>query len=294
MLSFGELSLDPVQLSVREEDSGLRFLSERLSLAELENKLLSLEGIPESLRQSLEALSPQGYLSSASIIFSEDNQNNLHWLVEGNLDSISAQSFRGAPKVENLSGYFLVDSMGGEILIDSSNTNLHFDSLFTEAIFNEELRGQVGWRIDADAGTLDIYSGPLSSINQGAQGVAQFHMLTALSRGAFPSEFTLIAGLSGGSADRWPQYLPQLGKGSLWNWFDRSEVQGDLLETGFIYRGGFGAAQQKTYQLIGDVQNGNLKFASGWPNIEDMAGRLWLSDTDFYLLSDQASLVIWT
>lgn len=291
-LSYGEQSLGPLQLSTRRDEAGLRFLTEGIALEELEQKIIDLEIIPQSLKETIQILSPRGDLASASILFSEDNQQNLRWLLEGNLESVSAESYRGAPKVENLSGYFVMDRSGGQLLIDSTDTSIHFNKLFQQEIFNQSLRGQVGWRIDSSAGELSVYSGPITSTNQNSQGVAQFHLSTALSRGAFPSNFTMINGMRDGNASQWPQYVPTLSGEALIQWLENSKLEGALPQAGFIYRGtiGLGAENIKTVQLAGEASNAKLTFAPGWPEMTGLDSKFWLSDRRFYSFTEESSL----
>tara|TARA_B110000483_G_scaffold226488_1_gene287248 strand:+ start:65678 stop:69622 length:3945 start_codon:yes stop_codon:yes gene_type:complete len=291
-LIYGEQSMGLLQLSTRRDEAGVRFLTESIALEEIDQKIANLEIIPQSLKEAIKTLSPRGNLASASVLFSEDSQQNLRWLLEGNLDSVFVESYRGAPKIENLSGYFVMDSGSGELLIDSSDTSIHFNKLFQQEIFNQSLRGQVGWQIDSSAGELGVYSGPITSSDQNSQSVTQFHLSTALSSGDFPSNFTLITGVRDGNGLQWPQYLPTLGGETLIQWFENSNLEGALPEAGFIYRGtiGLGAENIKTVQLAGEAINAKLTFAPGWPEMTELNSKFWLSDRKFYSLTEQSRL----
>lgn len=291
-MTLAEQRLDLMGLSMQTQGGGIRILSESVGLDDLVERLLNLEFVSEDLRQILTTLEPRGDLAAASLSLL-DTAEGYNWFVDGNLQAAYFQSYSGAPRIENLNAYFRVDQDGGEVLIDSVDTGVHFDRLFAQKMFNRELQGQVGWKLKRENGELHVYSNAISSTNEyGAEGVSQFHLVTPISRGGFASDFTLITGLKNGSADLWPLYLPTNVNDSLVQWFGESGISGELPEVGFIYRGKIrsGSEYPKTYQLMGDLDEGELQFASGWPQIEELNSRFGLSDRKFYNYSPISQL----
>lgn len=291
-VTLADQQLDLMGLSMQTQGEGVRFLSESIALDDLVQRLLNLDFTSEQLTQTLSSLEPRGDLAAASLSLL-DTDDGYRWFVDGNLQSAYLQSYRGAPRLENLNAYFRFDVDGGEVLIDSVDTSVHFDRLFSQKMFNRKLQGQVGWKLQPENGELHVYSNAINSTNEyGAEGVSQFHLVTPISRGDFASDFTLITGMKNGTADLWPLYLPNNGNDSLIQWFGESGISGELPEVGFIYRGKIRAGSEypKTYQLIGDLDEGDLLFAADWPRVEAINSRFGLSDRKFYNYSPISQL----
>jgi uncharacterized protein (TIGR02099 family) len=276
--------INNIGLSLQTQGDGVRILSERIAMEDLTQQIQDLGLASEGLSQALTNLAPRGDITSASLLLLDDEQG-YRWLVEGNLESSYTQSYGGVPRLENLSGHFFINEEGGEFLIESVDASVHFERLFQQKIFNRSLQGQVGWRLARDRGELHVYSDAIQSTNEyGAEGVTQFHLITPINRGDFYSDLTLISGMKNGSANLWPLYLPTLSGDSLRNWLEQSGVSGEVPEIGFIYRGFIreGSEYPKTVQLIGDLMEGELEFAPGWPPMREVKARFGLSDRRFY------------
>lgn len=283
-MAFADQNLEGIDLSLQSQTQGLRILSEQIALTDLTQRALSIGFASDNLVDMIERLNPRGDLTSAALNLYRHG-SNYRWSVEGNLESVYSQSYGGIPRLENLKSYFFADQDGGEFLIDSIDTSVHFDRLFNQKIFNRQLQGQVGWRLNRDSGELHVYSSDIDSTNEfGAQGISRFHLITPIVSGDFASDFTLVSGLKNGSASYWPLYLPSEGNDRLIQWFEDSAIEGDLSQVGFIYRGYIRNSPEypKTVQLMGDLKNAELEFAPGWPRLSNLDSRFGLSDRLFY------------
>ena len=296
-LSVGDILLDPMQLSMRKEGNGLRLLSERIAVSELSEKILGTGLFSESINEIFDSLAPSGFLSSISVLVSEGSQNQLQWQIEGNLEGVSTQAWRGVPRFENISGYVIADIDGGELLIEASNANLHFERLFSEGLLNEELRGQVGWDIDLDAGLAHIRSGPIqlslpSESGQVADVSAQFYYSTGLKRDSRPNDLMLSIGMQNGDLSQWRKLVPLSAGENLQNWFIDSDAEGVLPEIGFLYRrnSGIGIPTREAMQLRGSIEQLGLNFASDWPRIENASTNIGIANDRFYSYSDEIQI----
>ena len=296
-LSVEDILLDPMHFSMRKEANGIRLLSERIAVAELSEKVLGTGLFSESTNELFDTLAPSGFLSSISVLFSENSQNKLEWQIEGNLEGVSTQAREGVPRFGNISGYFIADIDSGELLIDASNANIHFERIFSEGLLNEELRGQVGWDIDYDAGLAHIRSSLIqlslpSENGQLADVSAQFYYSTGLKKDSRPNDLMLSLGMQNGDLSQWRKLVPLSASENLRNWFIESDAEGVLPEVGFLFRrnSGVDIPTHEAIQLIGSFEQLGLNFASDWPRIENASADFGITNRRFYSYSDKVQI----
>ena len=193
--------------------------------------------------------------------------------------------------LKGVDGYIQADMNGGDIYFDSERFELGFPSLFAQSWLMKRTEGAVSWRINED--DIEVYS----------EGLRLTQLDDSLVYGDFflrlnsPEEEDYL-GLSLGMQDinfkNASDFVPVhiVGEG-LTSWLDKSLVSGVVSEGIYV---GYGSIEDDspensfTSSIFLKTRQGELSFAEGWPNLQDLDAEINLQNSELEIITQRAQI----
>ncbi len=256
------------------------------------NYLLSELGLmPTQAQEILATLDPSGWLRDVSLLVpSEATDQTPHILAR--LDKVKISAWEGAPGAAGLSGSVVTDLESGVVSLDSSDFSLDFPRLYHQPLGFDSAIGTVVWNISKHAVTLQSGALRLHGPSGNANGYFDLNIPLPKRDDHYP-QMNLVIGLQDTSAKFKNQFIPYTVGEELVAWLDKSIKQGDVRDGAFIYRGSIaaGADLERSIQLYFDVVNGTVDYDSGWPQVSQVAGDIFVDDKNVQVEASNASML---
>lgn len=191
-----------------------------------------------------------------------------------------AQPLPRVPWFENLSGEARITRAGGELRVRSQRSTLGFPGIFAEpAIPLDSLRAQASWSIeesDEAVAGVAVRIEELRFANADAAGVVSGSYRTG---GNGPGIVDLQGRLERADATRAARYLPLQIDAPVRAWVEDAILAGRSGDARFRLRGDlddfpYRNPEQGEFSITAQVDDGVLRYAPGWPQIERFQGTL--------------------
>ncbi|AWF82417.1 TIGR02099 family protein [Microbulbifer sp. A4B17] len=302
-IDWQDLQMPPLNLQVSSDQEGLALMADVVDLAGwsgILNRLSLLEGAAD---EWLRALKPSGQLHRVRLRAGADQQLE----ISANLKDISVEAFRGAPAIDQLSGYLRVEGTNGRVELDGTPLGAHFPSLYKNAFGFEQASGTIAWSVNKELNEVSVFSGPLMLDGELGQVGGQFMLSLPFYAQTRPADLVLSLSLKDTGVVTQEELVPFVVSDDLRKWLKTGlgkDNQGRVESAAFIYRGSsyrkdgkdealrlLGAhAKRRTIQLALDFSNASLDYASDWPGVRSVDGRLLLDDDTVRVNADRAKL----
>ncbi len=262
-----------------------------IELAPAKYLLSELGLMPARAQEVLDTLDPSGWLRDVSLLVpNEESDQPLHILAR--LDKVEISAWQGAPGGSGVSGSVVTDLESGVVSLDSNGFSLNFPKLYHEPLRFDSAKGIVVWNISKQAVTVQSSALRLHGPSGNASGYFDLNIPLQKSANQDP-QMNLVIGLQDTSAKFKNQFIPYTVGEALLAWLDKSIKQGDVRDGAFIYRGSIaaGADRERSIQLYFDVVNGVVNFDSGWPQVSQVAGDIFIDDENVHVAASSASML---
>lgn len=280
---WGDLQIEPLNINFLQRvgakwGTGSLTVSQ-INLGLLDDVLAKTKLAPEAVLTAAQQLQPTGNLRNLHLELSLENQKP-EVRLSANLDDISVASWRGAPAARQVNGYLEVANTEGFVLLDSPNgMGLYYPQVFDEFMEHSSLKGQVNWRWDADNSAVKVVSGPLEMGGEEGWGRAFLYLDLPVGQPELKPQMYLSVGVKDTHGKYRNRYLPKTLNKGLLSWLDSAIGDVRVPEVGFIWRGplvngnGNGnsnSGSPRSIQLYLRTEQGELKFQSNWPALEQL------------------------
>lgn len=284
--AMGEHQIADVNLAVTSSGfkKPLQIHMDKLDLGRLPLMLRSSGVLGEGkLREVLMTLNPRGYLRNVQVTL--PIQQPKEWLLRANLEQVGVSAWSGVPGLVGVDGYLQAGQKSGFIDIDSRQYfSMHYATAYNAPMEYDRAKGQVAWHLQPENNQIYVNSGQLE-FQQGAE-IAHGYMWLALpwQRNTGDIDLYLQIGARQLNVSRYSKYTPKLLPPSLLDWLEQSigpQNTGVATEVGFVYRGTLNTKNPmaRSQQLYLDLQDTELNYHPGWPALNQVDGRLLISDT---------------
>lgn len=172
--------------------------------------------------------------------------------------------------------------------VESRRLMFQLPTMFNDVWAYDRINGRVSVDLDVTQGLLlTLSSGVILAESEAVTGHAQFSLFTKKNSGEDTvSDLELMVGVSRGDIRKKAIYLPTAPavKDSLRNlmtWLDGAIVDGTAVNSGLIYRGSVlpsSAPNDRTFQMVFNVENGTLRFDPQWPVLDSLNGHVLIGD----------------
>lgn len=289
-LQWGEQALDFSRLMATADPAAphlLQFAMPELQLAPLRDALRAGATLSEREITALEQLAPSGALRNVRLAVPTSPDHADLFRLRAELGDVAVGAWQGAPGAIGVNGYIDAGRRSGTVDLDAPGLQLAFPHVYREPLRFDRVRGQVGWRLEADRAFVD--SGPLQADSDAGRATALFALDLPNDHAEAPL-MTLLVGLRESGAQYRNRFIPYTLSPHLLEWLDASVEAGRVPLGGFVYRGSLVGAEylERTVQLYLDVRDARLRYQPDWPLLEDIRAAVWVDDDNLLVQSPSA------
>jgi uncharacterized protein (TIGR02099 family) len=226
------------------------------------------ESSVSKIKDLLSSLNPKGGINDlyVSLDLNEPNKTKLF----ARLDAVSTGVWRNTPAFEGVSGYLESNLMSGFIVVDANQFSLFPNKTYSEPIAATIATGVVHWTHNSRDKELVVFGHDLSL--QGEYGDVKGHFLleSNWSSANKSNHLNLQLGLKNSKASFHSQLVPRTLPDNLLAWMETAITEGELVNTGVLYSGGFAKGSPRSIQVFVDVERGQLEFDKNWPAVKQL------------------------
>ncbi len=235
---------------------------------------LAEQGMPDDqpLVKSLQIYHPQGRLKDIAFSLSLNDQQ---FAFDGRFEGFSIEGSEVLPRIKNISGQVNVTHLGGTAVLDTHDAQFAYQDLFRAPLDISELSGQLQWQKQPQHWQIKTHDLMLTT-----PLLATYNRLTMTIPVEGPVFMDLATRFKGvGDIHNAPVYFPvSIMDESVVNWLDQAFIagtipQGELSVYGDLADFPFAGAEG-VFQVLYDMQDTELHFAPGWPNLTDMQAKI--------------------
>lgn len=239
------------------------------------------------IKELLTSLNPQGAVNDLYV--SIDINEPIETKLFAKLDQVTTSVWKNVPAFGQVSGYVESDLTNGFIVIDARQFSLFPAKTYDEPIVANVATGTVGWELENSEKRVTVFGHDLSLL--GAYGDAKGHFLLESSWGTTHKKNQLILqlGLKNSKARFHTKLIPRTLPKNLLSWMDAAIKDGELVNTGVFYRGGFAKKSPRSIQVFVDIERGRLEFNTGWPEVNQLDTNLLIDNNRLFALVNNAS-----
>ena len=296
----------PGSLSFRlnRESRVMEMALEEVNLAIVSELALGSGRLPGALSDALSTLGPEGYLQNLHLQAELGQESEAgsetggfspfqDFSLQAAITDVSVNAWQGAPAGTGINGFLQVGPDSGRVSLDSDEFQIHLPKLFNNPWLYSAASGQVNWQLFE--GGFRVYSNPLTVSNDNIRGQVQFELENRRDHsGDLQSELTLLIGVPFKDARYKSDYLPSLsGIRNTMNWVDQAVLDGQVHDSGFIFRGSVlsdppeGA---RTVQAFFNVSDASLAFLQDWPELQNTDAYVEVRNNDVDVVSSSAMI----
>jgi len=278
---WGEARISLGHQAARGDQSQLWKLSaDRLDVGPLVPLVESLAPLPDNALGLLQTLKPHGSLRNLNASFQPDSEDPKRLQFSANLERVGFSAWHASPAVENGSGSITGDLGGGELKVDSEDFSLHLTTLFPKAWVYQQAKGRLTWTLDDEGFTLRA---PYLQVVGEEGKVAGDFLIRMLKDPEREDYMDLRVGMRDGDARFTEKYLPTpVLSPALDEWLKTAIRSGKVNEGYFQYQGSINRNPDpavRSISLFFDVQDAELAFQPGWPELRDARGQVLIEDS---------------
>ncbi len=284
-------ALGPFDFSYRW-GAGVRQVSAaQVSLTQLAaiSRSLPLEA---SWKARIAELAPQGVFDSLELGWRGDLPSPETFSVDARFTGLGWAAGEGRPGGRNLGGMLAGSEDKGRYLISSKQGGFDLPAYFAEPQFRFDiLNVRGGWKREKDGQyNLDIAEAVLSNPDFAATLYGRYRF-----GGAGPGAADLNGRVERANGPRIQRYLPVAINEDTHDWLRNSILGGEVKEGTFRLRGDLGSfpfrtPEQGIFRVAGKVYGGQLRYAPGYPQIDDIEGDLLFDGVRMEIHSDKARI----
>ncbi|MBI3041206.1 MAG: TIGR02099 family protein [Betaproteobacteria bacterium] len=225
-------------------------------------------------RKRLAEFSPKGAVYDLAVQWTGDWRDPQGYTIRGRFQNLALNRAGKIPGFNGVSGTLEAGERGGTLSLTSYRTTVQMPLVFRDALEFESLTAQVAWT--RSGGETELKLNNISFSNPHLAGTVFGNYRTA---GSARGSIDLTGNLTRADARFGSRYIPLVvGKGAR-DWMDKAFLAGQSSDVTLRVKGNldefpFPESKGGVFQVAARVTGGVLHYATGWPNIENIAGDL--------------------
>lgn len=246
--------------------------------------------LPDDWDQILSQLKPQGGLQDVVIHFSTPWDSWQHLSFNANFSRLSFLPWKQLPGVRNISGAIKWANETGELLFHSNRLLFTADQVFPHPIAIDQLSGQAQWKKIKNEWLFEVPR--LQLLN--SDGAANIHGSLLISKNISP-EIDLSGNFVLQKASHVNRYLPmKIFNANLVKWLNQAFLGGEVSSGNIELHGALNDFPfdhgEGRFFISGMVHNVDFYYASGWPRLKNIDGKLTFSNRQMLADIDRAMI----
>lgn len=281
----------PFDFSYRWGDGEQRAIAARVSLTQLAALAHALP-LAESWKAQINEWAPQGFFDSLDVRWRGKMPVPEKFSVDARFTGLGWAAKEGRPGGANLSGMLAGNEEKGTYSIAGKQSGFDVLGIFAEPQFRFDiLNVRGGWKQQKDRHySIDIAEAALSNADFAATLYGRYEL-----GGNGPGVADLAGRVERASGPRVYRYLPLTIGEPTREWLRNSILLGKAEQGTFKLQGDlakfpFGTPEEGIFRVAGKVRGGQLRFAAGYPQIDDIEGDLLFDGVRMEIRSDKARI----
>ena len=265
--------------------------ADRLDLTPVTPLLDALAPLPEKLMAVVDGLKVTGALRNVRLDIRPKAQGDQRLSFAANLERVGFDAYHGAPAAGNVSGSISGDLDQGELRLDTDVFMLHLYPIFEKPWHYQKANARLTWRLDQEGFTLIA---PYLKVLGDEGKIAGDFLIRLLFDETREDYMDLRVGLVDGDGRYTAKYLPEVLSPGLDEWLRTAILKGAVDEGYFQYQGSInhGApAQARSISLFFKVHDAALDFQPGWPQVQKVAGDVFIDDAGVRIKAQSGQLL---
>ncbi|SNR69848.1 TIGR02099 family protein [Methylobacillus rhizosphaerae] len=270
------LDMQRGNIAVRTQISGTQsILSGSVALDEISlasaHILASHIPLPEQAREALDQINPEGDLQKLNLSWTSRGGFPEKYHVQTQFNDLGMRAYQKIPGFKQLSGSVNADETSGILNLNTHHAELNFKDILRWPIPVTKLTGQVKWK--TNDGKPEIRVNNLNISNAHLAGAVNASFQHQDSKGGM---LELIAKFNRVDGKYARFYYPHILGEHTTAWLDDAILAGKSEDVSVIIKGNmhdfpFAGNKNGLFQVKAKIHDGSLKFASEWPDIENIA-----------------------
>ncbi|HET9701665.1 MAG TPA: YhdP family protein, partial [Burkholderiales bacterium] len=244
-----------------------------------------------TVREQLVAFSPGGTASDLTVKWTGHWPTPLSYSAKGRFSDLALRRHRGIPGFTGLTGNLDGNDRGGTFAIDARRASLDLPGVFREPLVLDSLTAQASWT--RRGREFELKLGSVAFANPHAAG-----SLFGTYRGAAGSagHIDLSGNLTRADARFVGRYIPLAVSAVARDWLDQAFLAGTGTDVRLRLKGDleqfpFPDGRDGLFEVTAKIAGGTLRFAEGWPKVENIRGDLAFRGQRMEALVDQAGML---
>ena len=253
--------------------------ADRLDLTPLTSLVHALAPLPDKLMAVVDALKVTGALRNVRLDVHPKAEGDQRLRFAANLEKVGFDAYHGAPAAGNVNGSIGGDLGQGELRLDTDAFMLHLYPIFAKPWHYQKANARLTWRLDQEGFTLIA---PYIKVLGEEGKIAADFLIRLLFEEGREDYMDLRVGLTEGDGRYTAKYLPEVLSPAVDEWLRSAIVKGSVDEGYFQYQGSLnhGAPPEaRSISLFFKVHDAALDFQPGWPQVQQVAGDVFIEDS---------------
>lgn len=281
------LDMPLANISIAREDkqvSSISLMAPYIDIGQLKEIIVGSELITGRLPKILNTLNPDG-IAGQLIITIPNGQQMADFALQANLQDVSFDPWQAIPGATGVAGYVDISASAGVLELDSdSDFSVYFPKVYKQPLEFSQVQAQIDWAIVHERVLVNgrnLFLAPAANKDSTAYGPNShygggFSVNAKIKPDGEPSQMSLDVGVSEMSAPDLLQFLPYTADSGLQDWIAQADIQGHVLDGGFIYNGSLKSDEgdKRSIQLYFNLADASLNFQTDWPPITAVDGLL--------------------
>lgn len=279
LTTAGGLTLNPTDFLLRYSGASGRRPAQgelRASALELAPLVALADRLPlgAETRRQLAEYSPKGTFYDTAVRWSGDWGNPQQYSVRGRFQNLSLNRVGRVPGFTGVSGSLEAVERGGTLILSARKSRVDMPLVFRDALEFDALTAQVAW--SRSDGETEVRLNNVAFSNAHLAGAVFGIYRTA---GSTRGSIDLTGSLTRADARFVGRYIPLTVGKSARDWLDAAFLAGQSNDVSLRLKGNlddfpFPEGRDGVFQVAAKVTGGALRYAEGWPPIQNIAGDL--------------------
>ncbi|MBK4989893.1 YhdP family protein [Pseudomonas sp. S36] len=265
--------------------------ADRLDLTPLTPLIHALAPLPSQAMAVVDGLQVTGALRNVRMQAKPKAEGDQRLQFEANLEKVGFNAYHNAPAAGNVSGSISGDLGHGELRLDTDAFMLHLYPIFAKPWHYQKANARLTWALDKQGFTL--VAPYLKVVGDEGKIAGDFLIRLWFEKGR-EDYMDLRVGLTDGDGRYTAKYLPEVLSPALDQWLRSAIVKGAVDEGYFQYQGSLnhGAVPEaRSISLFFKVHDAALDFQPGWPQVQQVAGDVFIEDSGVRIRARQGLLL---
>lgn len=287
----GGITTAPFDFAYRWGDGEQRITAEHVSLTQLV-ALSSALPLDESMRAQLSEWAPRGYFDNVDMRWRGSFLKPENFSVAASFSGLGWASGDGRPGATNLTGTLAGSEEKGTYSLAGKQNGFDLPGMFDEPQFRFDILNVRGnWKRQKDKHyALEIAEAAISNADFSATFYGRYQF-----DGKGPGFVDVSGRVERADGTRVYRYLPLVIGEPTREWLRTGILRGEAAEGTFKLQGDlsdfpFRTQAEGIFRVAGKLRGGQLRFAQGYPLIEDIEGTLLFDGVRMEIRSDNARI----